>query len=121
MTRDKYMLQRFHDGELEPEERARVERELTDADRAQLAAYAEVGDLVRGALDAEAADIDLWPGLDGQLGGDLGKRRAERAAPRRSSWLRSHWVASTGLAVAAAASLMLFVRHPTAAVTNNCD
>ena len=112
-------LQRYFDGELEPEERAAFEAALTEDDRLKLAALGELRGLVGNTLQAEAAGIDLWPALEKQLG--LGKA----ATKARRRWgLRAHpasW--SAGLvSMAAAAALLLFVQpwhsgHP----QNGCD
>jgi len=114
-------LQRYFDGELAPEERAAVEAALTDDDRLKLAALGEVRGLVGNALSAEAANVDLWPALEKQLG--LGGGKAASKARRR--WgLRAHpasW--SAGLvSMAAAAALLLFVQpwHSSHA-QNGCD
>jgi len=112
-------LQRYFDGELSTEERAAVEAALTDDDRLKLAALGEVRGLVANTLTAEAADVDLWAGIERHLGGG---GRAQAKARRR--WgLRAHpasW--SAGLAAMAAAALLLFVQpwHP-AHAQNGCD
>ena len=114
-------LQRYFDGELSPAERAEVEAALTEDDRLELAALGEIRGLVANALGAEAAEVELWPALEKQLGGGGG--RATVVARRR--WgLRAHpasW--SAGLfSAAAAAALLLFVQpwHPRH-VGNACD
>jgi anti-sigma factor RsiW len=114
-------LQRYFDGELPPEERARVEAALDDDDRLALAAMGEVQGLVRNTLLAEAEGIDLWPALAGRLGG--GASKAETRAYRR--WgLHLHparW--SAGFATLAAAAALLFVLQPwhAAHAQNGCD
>jgi anti-sigma factor RsiW len=99
-------LQRYFDGELPAEERASVEAALTEDDRLKLAALGEVRGLVANALAAEAAEVDLWPALEAQLGG------GKAAAKARRRWgLRAHpasWSAGF-LSLAAAAALLLFV------------
>ena len=65
-------LQRYFDGELSPAERAEVEAALTDDDRLKLAALGEVRGLVANTLSAEAAEVDLWPALEKQLGAGQG-------------------------------------------------
>ena len=113
-------LQRYFDGELPPEERAKVEAALTEDDRLKLAALGEVRGLVANALTAEAADVDLWPALEKQLG-RAGK--AETKARRR--WgLRAHptsW--SAGLVSVAAAAALLFFVQPwhSAHAQNGCE
>jgi anti-sigma factor RsiW len=116
-------LQRYFDGELTPEERAQVEAALTDEDRLKLAALGEVRGLVANALTAEAADVDLWSGIDAQLrGGGTGAGKA--AARARHRWgLLAHparW--SAGVVAAAAAAVLLFVQPWHAAhAQNGCE
>jgi anti-sigma factor RsiW len=108
-------LQRYFDGELTPAERAEVEASLTEEDQLKLAALGEVRGLVGNALAAEAAEIDLWPALEKELGAK-GKASGKAAASTRRRWgLRAHpasW--SAGLAGLAAAALLLVVQpwHP---------
>ncbi len=112
-------LQRYFDGELSANERAEVEAALTDDDRLKLAALGELRGLVGNALMAEAAEVDLWPALEGKLGG-----QGKASAKARRRWgLRAHpasW--SAGLVMAAAAALLFFVQpwHP-AHASDNCD
>jgi anti-sigma factor RsiW len=112
-------LQRYFDGELPEAERAAVEATLTEDDKLKLAALGELRGLVGNALTAEAADIDLWPGIEKQLG-----REGKAAAKARRRWgLRAHpasW--SAGLVTAAAAALLFIVQpwHPGHA-QNGCD
>ena len=112
-------LQRYFDGELSPEERGQVEAALTEDDRLKLAALGEVRGLVANALAAEAADVDLWPGIAQKLGGG-----GKAAAKARRRWgLRAHpasW--SAGLVSLAAAALLLVVQpwHSQHA-QNGCD
>jgi len=118
-------LQRYFDGELSAEERARVEAVLTDEDRLKLAALAEVRGLVASALTAEAADVDLWPALEKQLGAAGGGGRVGKAESRaRRRWgLGAHpysW--SSGFAAAAAAALLLILQPWHAAhAQNGCE
>ena len=72
-------LQRYFDGEMPPEERAQVEAALTDDDRLKLAALGEVRGLVANALLAEAAEIDLLPGIEAALRGGAHRRRQGRS------------------------------------------
>jgi len=114
------LLQRYFDGELPAEERARLEAAFTEDDRLKLAALGEVRGLVANALAAEAADVDLWAGIESHLGGG---GKAQQKARRR--WgMRAHpasWSAGL-LSIAAAAALLFFVRpwHP-AHADNDCD
>lgn len=104
-------LHAYHDGELGWFARWRVERRLArdPAARAELAGFADLGDLLREG-EAAATTPDLWPGLRGQLP----TRRAEPTedptleglgAPRRLGF--PAW-APAGLAVAAVAALIAF-------------
>ena len=117
-------LQRYFDGELPAEERARVEAALTEDDRLKLAALGEVRGLVANALAAEAADVDLWAGIERQLGGGVGGGGKAAAKARRRWGLRAHpasWSAGF-VSLAAAAALLLFVPswHSSHA-QNGCD
>ncbi len=102
-------LQRYFDGELSAEERSQVEAALTEDDRLKLAALGEVRGLVANALAAEAADVDLWPGLERHLGGG-----GKAAAKARRRWgFGAHpasW--SAGLVSLAAAAALLFIVQP---------
>jgi anti-sigma factor RsiW len=113
-------LQRYFDGELPAEERAQVEAALTEEDRLKLAALGEVRGLVANALAAEAAEVDLWPALEAQLGGG-----GKAAAKARRRWgLKAHpasWSAGF-VSIAAAAALLLFVPSwHSAHAQNGCD
>jgi anti-sigma factor RsiW len=112
-------LQRYFDGELTAEERAAVERSLSDDDRLRLAALGELHGLVANSLTAEAAEIDLWPALEKKLPppNDL-----ERARLRR--WMRAHMTSlSAGITAMAAAAALLFFLQPWHARSspNDCD
>ena len=113
-------LQRYFDGELPAEERAQVEAALTEDDRLKLAALGEVRGLVANALAAEAADVDLWAGIERQLAGGGGKAHDKA---RRRWGLRAHpasW--SAGFVSLAAAALLFIVQpwHP-AHASDGCD
>lgn len=105
-------LQRYFDGELPDAERVTLEASLTDDDRLRLAVMAEMRRALDGVLHAEAADhhVDLWAGIDKQLGGKVVPIRRRRTGV---------WVASVSIALAAAASLFLMFRRPLP--TNGCD
>jgi anti-sigma factor RsiW len=120
-------LQRYFDDELSPPERAEVEAGLSEEDQLKLAALGEVRGLVANALLAEAAEVDLWPALEQQLGGAVlpggGGGRASVKARRR--WgLRAHpasWSAAL-VSLAAAAVLLVFVPPwHSAHAQNGCD
>lgn len=112
-------LQRYFDGELSVEERARVEAGLTDDDRLRLSALEEIRGLVKNTLSSEAADLDLWSSLQPHLApaNDL-----ERARVRR--WVRGHMTSlSAGFTALAAAAALLIVFNPWHAQhsDNDCD
>lgn len=111
-------LQRYFDGELSAEERAAFEQTLGEDDALKLAALGEVRGLVANALAAEAAEIDLWPGIERKLGGG----KAEAKARRR--WgLRAHPASWSAAFVAMAAAALLFVIQPwhPAHAQNGCE
>lgn len=126
------LVQRYFDGELEDGERARFEAAMTDEDRERLAALAEMRALVAGALDAAAAEVDIWPAVARQLAQpedrDEGKARGgqhKKLALR--GWrdrVRNRLAGAGVLAAALATVLLLFLpwrswhpRHP----ENRCD
>lgn len=105
-------LHRYFDGELSPEEASAFEEQMTDDDRLKLAALAEVRGLTAMTLDAEAADVDLWPGIERQLAA-AARRRTRRGFARRLSY---------GGAALAAAAVLFVVFRPVGHVHNNeCD
>jgi anti-sigma factor RsiW len=104
-------LQRYFDGELSADERARVEAELGDEDRERLAALGEMRGLLSGALDAEAAAVELWPAVESGL-------KRERMRRWRH---RMRGPGAVGLVVAMAASLVLFLGRRLPTITNECD
>jgi anti-sigma factor RsiW len=117
-------LQRYFDGELSPAERAQVEASLTDEDRLRLAALGEVRGLVANALAAEAADIDLWPALEKQLGGGGGARAGKAESRARRRWgLGAHPYSWSSGFVAAAAAALLLILQPwhSAHAQNGCE
>src|SRR5205807_1886519 len=61
------LVQRYFDDELAADERARFEAAMTDDDRERLVALGEMRALLNGALEAEAADVDLWAGVQAGL------------------------------------------------------
>jgi anti-sigma factor RsiW len=109
--RDK--VQEYFDGELEPEERARFEAEMTAEDRERLAALAEMRALLNATLDADAGPVDVWSGVARQLQ----HQKAHRG------WRRSRMFGgAASVFLAAAAALIFFLRpwhppHP----ENDCD
>lgn len=122
-------LQRYFDGELAPEERARFEAELTADDRERLAALGEMRALVAGALEGAADGVDLWSAIEGQVmasslppGGTSTKRASAARRLRDRGRGRRLFGTGTGLLLAAAATLVLFLypRHPNHP-TNGCD
>jgi anti-sigma factor RsiW len=122
---DDERLQRYFDGEMPAQERARVEATLTDDDRLKLAALAEMRGLVANALLAEAADIDLLPGIDAALlGGGTGVGFGKAEAKARRRWgLLAHPARWSSGVFAAAAAVLLLVFQPwhSAHAQNGCD
>lgn len=117
------LLQRYFDGEVTDEERARVEAALGEDEQLKLAALGEVRDLLRGTLTAEAESFDVWPSLARQLSGadDLSRARQKHALPK---WMRSRYTQiSAGISAFAAAAALLFVFQPWHAERsdNDCD
>jgi anti-sigma factor RsiW len=110
-------LQRYFDGELDAAERARVEAALTDDDRARLLALGELRALTAGALNAEAADADVWPAVEAGLKKERTRRWRDRARGRRFMGT------GAGLLIAAVATLLLIFKpwDPKHVPTNNCD
>jgi anti-sigma factor RsiW len=113
---DNELLQRYFDGELSAEERARCEAELTEEDQLRLQALEEIRGLVGHALDAQAADVDLWSGIDARLRGGQ-----KQATVRR--WRERVRLRATGplAALAAVAALLLVFKPWHAASENDCD
>jgi hypothetical protein len=103
-------LQRYFDGALPEMERSAVEAALDDSDRRKLTSLAEVGQVLRAGLDAEARDVDLLRFIDAAL--------AAGGAPR-SDARRRRWIGATVGALALAAALLLLPR--TQLITNACD
>src|SRR4051794_30087115 len=98
-------LQRYFDGEMPAGERAQVEAALTEDDQLKLAALGEVRGLVANALMAEAAEIDLLPGIEAALGGGsggFGISKAEAKARRRWGLMAHPARWSSGFVAAAA-------------------
>ncbi|HZS39035.1 MAG TPA: hypothetical protein VFF06_19525 [Polyangia bacterium] len=110
-------LQRYFDDELDAAERARVEAALTDDDRLRLAALGELRALTAGVLDAEAADVDVWSGVETALKKERTRRWRDRVRGRRFMGT------SAGLLIAAVATLLLLFKpwDPKHVPTDNCD
>jgi len=105
-------LHQYFDGELLPDERLRFERELTDDDRERLAALGELRGLIAVTLETEAAGIDCWPGI----------AKAIVPPPKRGFHSRfARRAYGAGLALAAAAALLLFFRSPHPRATNEAE
>lgn len=115
-------LQRYFDGELPAAERAAVEAALTEDDQLKLAALAEVRGLVANALAAEAAEVDLWGGIEAKLRAE-GAASAKGTSRTRRWGMRAHpagW--SAGLTALVALALLIVFRpwHP-AHAQNGCE
>ncbi len=110
MAHRDHTLQRYFDGALPENERARVEATLDDEDRRVLASLSAVRRALGAALDAEAREVDLVPGIDAALA-----RKRKPALPSR----RSRLIGAAVGALAIAAALLLVPRA--VAYTNGCD
>jgi hypothetical protein len=109
---DDKLLMRYHDGELDAEERRAVEAALDDRARATLAALGDLGLAVRGALTVEDS-VDVWAGVAGKIGGGPLARLRKAMAAYRSIWIP---------ALAAAAVVVAIYAGPwRRVVTNGCD
>ncbi len=112
-------LQRYFDGEMTPEERARFEAELTSEERQSLDALGEMRGLLRDALHAQAEGVNLWQGIEGEIqkgrpADDLAKARAKR----RGLGTRMLGLAT---AVAAAAAFVFIFQSSRITPSNECD
>jgi anti-sigma factor RsiW len=121
--REDEQLQRYFDGELQPEERAHVEAGLSEDDQLRLAALGEMRELLRHTLQAESAEIDLWSALQPHVvpANDLERARARRQLPK---WLRGRMTGfSAGFTALAAAAALLLVFRPwhSRHADNDCD
>ncbi len=110
-------LQRYFDGELPDDERARFEAALTDDDRLKLQALGELRALTQAALTGEAEGVDLWAGVEAGLKKERTRRWRDRVRGRRFMGT------GAGLVIAAVATLLLIFKpwNPKHAQTNNCD
>jgi anti-sigma factor RsiW len=118
-TADNDLVQRYFDGELTADERASFESSMSDDDRERLAALAEMRALLTGALDAEAAEVDIWSGVAAGLKSETADK--QRRLRRWRDRVRNR-TAGAGLLVAALATL-LFLIHPwhPSHPGNDCD
>jgi hypothetical protein len=117
---DNERLQRYFDGELSAEERARCEAELTEDDQLRLQALGEIRGLVASTLEAQAADIDLWPGIAAELDGGGGTQTKQRALRSWRDRVRRR-TAGAVTALAAVATLLVVFKPWHAASENDCD
>jgi anti-sigma factor RsiW len=116
--RDDRDLMRLHDGELAPEERAKVEARLDEADRERLSAMSDLGALLRHTLEAETQGFDVAAAVMRKIA----ERKEKSFSERIGGWFRGHrtvWIPG-GLA-AAAVALALLVTPWGAAISNGCD
>lgn len=105
--RDERVLQAFHDGELGPLARWRVQRRLARSVdlRRELRALEAVGECVRGS-ETPVASPDLWPGIARGLAG-VDAERAEAAWEGRGAARRTlPWRPISALAASAAAVVL---------------
>lgn len=123
-TRDQ-LLSRLHDGELPEGEAEALRLELTDEDQQKLHALAEVDALLAHTLsaEAEAAELDLWAGIEAQLPAAPAQNQAQAQSTkgRILPLIRRRTVQVTALlsTLAAAAGLVLLLRP--AVPSNRCD
>jgi anti-sigma-K factor RskA len=114
--RDEATLQAYYDGELGAWARWRFERRLERSPdlRRELAALAELGDLVRES-EAVVAAPDLWEGIARRLPAIDAERAEARWAERRPGLLEQYLKPVTALvaagAVAAALAIALLTRE----------
>ncbi len=110
------LVQRYFDGELDAEERARFEAAMSDDDRERLVALGEMRLLINETLEADAADVDIWSGVAKQLSKEKANRSWRERARRRSVG------GAASILVAALAALIFFVRPWHAGTSDNdCD
>ena len=114
-------LHRYHDGELAPEERARVDASLQSDPEAQrkLAALGDLGGALRaayGQAGGASEGFDVWPAVERGIADSkvvsLSQRLRRRAAP---IWISTMAVAAAALAFA------VFPRPWDGHPTNNCE
>lgn len=109
------LLHRYHDGELDAAERARLDASLGGVERDKLAALDELGGALRSVYAGQAADFDAWPALEKAIAAEKVVPMARR--PRRRGMM---WLSSLTAVAAAAAMLLVFVprgSHP----SNDCE
>lgn len=106
-------LQRLHDGELAEEEGRALRASLAAGDEEKLAALAEVDELMREALLAEAEGVDLWAGIEAGL-------PAAQAAPRPGRRRLTTAVTAVATALAMAAAFVVWI-VPGPKQTNHCE
>src|SRR5438045_9772297 len=94
-------LQRYFDGELSAEERARFEAEMTEDDRLRLAALGELQGLIAATLEHEAGAVDLWAGIE-----------ARQKKERTRRWLGRRMAGASAALMAVAAAALLLVFQP---------
>jgi anti-sigma factor RsiW len=111
-------LMRYFDGEVDAAWARRIERELTgsEADRKRLAALGEVRALLRGSVQAGAAQAPseaMWAAIQSELVRGRRPPLGERLAVAWSEWWEGparYWTAAT--AAAAIAALVIFIARP---------
>lgn len=116
-------LQRYFDGELSEAEARSVEAQLTDIDRARLKALEEMRALLNAALDGEAAEVDVWSGVEAKLKEERAEAtrrwRERRRGGRRSLGLGLKSMA--GFAAAMAAAFFVIVQPWPGGSRNDCS
>src|SRR5262245_55534472 len=107
------LLHRYHDGELELAERARVEASLDETSREKLAALDELGGALRGLYQGQAAEFDAWPAVERGIASAKVVPFTRRLRSRSAMWISS---------VAAAAAVLAVVVLPRGGQpSNDCD
>jgi hypothetical protein len=118
------LLSRLHDNELPQTEAEALRAELSPDDQQKLAALSDVDAALRNALSPSAEQLDgldLWAGLESQLGAEPAAREKVIALEAaRSRRRRSIGITAIFSTLAAAAGLLLLVRS-TPSASNRCD
>ena len=111
-------VQRYFDGEMPLPERVAFEAAMTDREREQLAALAEMRGLIQTSLEAEAAGFDIAATVEERLRGET--RGAVVPLKRR---LRPRMLLGTsaGLLIAAAAAFLFLLRPHLSHPSDDCD
>lgn len=110
------LLHRYHDGELDAGERARLESDLDGEGRDKLAALGELGGALRAVYQGQAESFDAWPSIEKAIAAEKVIPIARK--PRRRGMM---WLSSLTAVAAAAAMLLVFAPGRGAHPSNGCD